>query len=159
MEAIEDAPRRDPLGTLFRETPDVPQASRPEFQSLVNSLEACCRLASGDVEHSEDASPLVQQLEVLRLAYDPVLERHYENPDQRKADLDQLQAIAVRYRSRARFVSDLALDPPTSSADLARPGAPQDDDYLTLSTVHSSKGLVWQRYFFRLRLPRRRRLR
>jgi len=40
------------------------------------------------------------------------------------------------------FVSELVLDPPASSADLAR--SPHlDEDYLVLSTVHSAKGLEW----------------
>ena len=40
------------------------------------------------------------------------------------------------------FVSELVLDPPASSADLA--GPPHlDEDYLVLSTVHSAKGLEW----------------
>jgi DNA helicase-2/ATP-dependent DNA helicase PcrA len=40
------------------------------------------------------------------------------------------------------FVSELVLDPPASSGDLA--GPPHlDEDYLVLSTVHSAKGLEW----------------
>ena len=34
------------------------------------------------------------------------------------------------------------LDPPQSSADLAQPPH-LDEDYLTLSTIHSAKGLEW----------------
>ena len=41
-----------------------------------------------------------------------------------------------------QFVSELVLDPPTSSADLARPPH-RDEDFLVLSTVHSAKGLEW----------------
>ena len=41
------------------------------------------------------------------------------------------------------FVSELVLDPPASSADLA--GPPHlDEDFLVLSTVHSAKGLEWE---------------
>ena len=39
-------------------------------------------------------------------------------------------------------MADLTLDPPTSTGDLA--GTPSlDDDWLTLSTVHSAKGGEW----------------
>ena len=42
------------------------------------------------------------------------------------------------------FVAELVLDPPASSADLA--GPPHlDEDWLVLSTIHSAKGLEWQR--------------
>ena len=44
--------------------------------------------------------------------------------------------------SAAQFVADLTLDPPSSTGDLA--GTPSlDDDWLTLSTVHSAKGGEW----------------
>ena len=39
-------------------------------------------------------------------------------------------------------MSDLALDPPTSTSDLAGPPL-LDEDYLILSTVHSAKGGEW----------------
>ena len=45
--------------------------------------------------------------------------------------------------NRAQAVAELTLDPPSSTGDLA--GPPQlDDDYLTLSTVHSAKGGEWR---------------
>jgi DNA helicase-2/ATP-dependent DNA helicase PcrA len=40
-------------------------------------------------------------------------------------------------------VSELIIDPPLSSSDLARPPH-LDEDYLVLSTIHSAKGLEWQ---------------
>ena len=40
------------------------------------------------------------------------------------------------------MLTEVALDPPNSTQDLA--GEPQlDDDYLVLSTIHSAKGLEW----------------
>ena len=45
--------------------------------------------------------------------------------------------------SRSRFVSDLTLDPPSSTADLAGPPL-IDEDWLVLSTVHSAKGGEWE---------------
>jgi DNA helicase-2/ATP-dependent DNA helicase PcrA len=42
----------------------------------------------------------------------------------------------------AEYVANLTLDPPASTSDLA--GPPHlDEDFLTLSTVHSAKGLEW----------------
>src|SRR6266566_861335 len=60
----------------------------------------------------------------------------------RAPDLDQLAAAARSAESVRQFVSELVLDPPTSSADLARPPH-LDEDFLVLSTVHSAKGLEW----------------
>ncbi len=66
----------------------------------------------------------------------------YPDGAMRIADLDQLAAAARGAEDVRHFVSELVLDPPASSADLA--GPPHlDEDYLVLSTVHSAKGLEW----------------
>jgi len=57
---------------------------------------------------------------------------------------DELDSEGMRRVGKdvRHFVSELVLDPPASSADLA--GPPHlDEDYLVLSTVHSAKGLEW----------------
>jgi DNA helicase-2/ATP-dependent DNA helicase PcrA len=60
----------------------------------------------------------------------------------RSADLAQLAQLAAGYRSRAHFLTELALDPPEASSDEA--GVPsRDEDYLILSTIHSAKGREW----------------
>lgn len=60
----------------------------------------------------------------------------------RSGDLPQLERIAQQFPTRERFLSELALDPPQASSDLA--GAPLlDEDYLVLSTIHSAKGQEW----------------
>jgi DNA helicase-2/ATP-dependent DNA helicase PcrA len=86
--------------------------------------------------------PLAVQLERIRRFYEPLLKQLYENAPARLGDLEQLEQIAQRYRSRRRFVTDLTLDPPASTSDLA--GQPYlDEDYLVLSTIHSAKGCEW----------------
>jgi DNA helicase-2/ATP-dependent DNA helicase PcrA len=53
-----------------------------------------------------------------------------------------LAGLAADYSNLDTFLADLTLDPPTSTGDLA--GKPSlDDDWLTLSTVHSAKGGEW----------------
>ncbi len=90
----------------------------------------------------ESRVPLAGQIEQIRLFYEPILMKVYENPEPRLRDLDQIEHIANRYRSRSKFLTDLTLDPPTSTADFA--GVPTlDDDWLTLSTIHSAKGCEW----------------
>ena len=49
----------------------------------------------------------------------------------------------MQYATRESFVTELTLDPPQASGDLA--GDPLlDEDYLVLSTVHSAKGQEWE---------------
>jgi len=90
----------------------------------------------------EKPVPLATQVERIRQFYEPILTKVYENPEPRRRDLEQLEHIAGRYRSRRRFLTDLTLDPPTSTADFAGPPT-LDDDWLTLSTIHSAKGCEW----------------
>ena len=78
--------------------------------------------------------------------YMPHLERLYEDAKVREADLLQLAQIASTYPSRQRFLTEVTLDPPSSTSDEA--GAPLlDEDYLILSTIHSAKGQEWKSVF------------
>jgi DNA helicase II / ATP-dependent DNA helicase PcrA len=78
--------------------------------------------------------------------YGPHLERLYEDAKTREADLVQLAQIASTYPNRERFLTELTLDPPTSSSGEA--GLPLlDEDYLILSTIHSAKGQEWNSVF------------
>ena len=96
-------------------------------------------LLQGLVRTSDD---LPTQIHRVRKFYAPLLEAKYDNADPRLRDLEQLEVIASRYRTRPRMLLELTLDPPSSTQDLA--GPPQlDDDYLVLSTIHSAKGLEW----------------
>src|SRR5690606_22196184 len=82
------------------------------------------------------------QLERVRRWYEPHLRRMYEAAEARVSDLDQLERISHQYASRESFITELTLDPPSASGDLA--GDPmRDEDYLILSTVHSAKGQEW----------------
>ena len=82
------------------------------------------------------------QVHQVRTFYAPLMEERYDHPHPRARDLEQLEQIASRYRSRRTMLSEITLDPPSSTQDLA--GPPHlDDDYLVLSTIHSAKGLEW----------------
>ena len=75
--------------------------------------------------------------------YEPHLQRIYDDPHVRQADLMQLGRIASTYASRERFLTEVTLDPPAATSDES--GAPGlDDDYLILSTIHSAKGQEWR---------------
>ena len=84
-----------------------------------------------------------EQVDRLKGFCSLVFPTRYDNSDARLADIDQLAAGAARYSSRSRFLTELVLDPPSKTSDQA--GPPHlDDDWLTLSTIHSAKGLEWR---------------
>jgi DNA helicase-2/ATP-dependent DNA helicase PcrA len=101
----------------------------PAFAALMDGL-------------ADPATPWAGQVDAVRRWYQPLLERRFEDAAVRAADLDMLGAVADRYASRERFLTELTLDPPSASGDLA--GTPlRDEDFLILSTVHSAKGQEW----------------
>jgi ATP-dependent DNA helicase UvrD/PcrA len=112
---------------------EVPTASVTGLQALRSALRGCL---------DERALPPAAQIERLRSFLDPVLDRRYDNPAPRRRDLEQLELLATAYPTRTRFLSELTLDPPSSTGDLAGPPL-LDEDYLVLSTIHSAKGLEW----------------
>jgi len=110
----------------------APSGATTLWPALVQILE--------DLARSDKDLPA--QVYRVRQFYTPLMEQQYDNPAPRARDLEQLELIAARYRSRRRMLLEMALDPPSSTQDLA--GRPLlDDDYLVLSTIHSAKGLEW----------------
>ncbi|MGA3156055.1 MAG: ATP-dependent helicase [Steroidobacteraceae bacterium] len=95
---------------------------------------------------TEPEKPWPGQMRLVRDWYKPHLERIYEQAHARVGDLDQLEALSTQFGSRERFITELTLDPPQATGDLA--GAPtHDEDYLVLSTIHSAKGMEWDTVF------------
>lgn len=91
---------------------------------------------------SEPQRPWPGQVHLVREWYKPHFERIYEHFHTRLGDLDQLELLSGQYPSRERFLTELTLDPPNATSDLA--GQPVlDEDYLILSTIHSAKGMEW----------------
>jgi ATP-dependent DNA helicase UvrD/PcrA len=108
--------------------PAATKADWPAFADLMLSLRR--------------ASEWQGQLGTVRRWYEPHLQRLYDAPQVRLADLEQLEQLAAGQATRERFLSDLTLDPPDGIGDQA--GEPHlDEDYLILSTIHSAKGQEW----------------
>jgi DNA helicase-2/ATP-dependent DNA helicase PcrA len=78
--------------------------------------------------------------------YEPILKARYDDHQKRKKDLEMFQNITERYREVNELLTDLALEPPNQSVvDIESPGP--EDEFLTLSTIHSAKGLEWNTVF------------
>ncbi len=91
----------------------------------------------------ESKSPGEQLAAVLRF-YRPLLKTKYDDAQRRGRDLEHLQAIAKRYKTTAKLLDDVALDPTEATqGNTARRGS----GFVTLSTVHSAKGLEWDSLF------------
>jgi DNA helicase II / ATP-dependent DNA helicase PcrA len=150
-----------PLARLYAATVQVPSAVKTQMAELRCALAYCHGITvpregftdpaaiitlddqpdDGDAPRSNEPA-LQLQIERIRKVYEPLFQRLYDNATVRVRDLDQLAHIATRYRSRARFIADLTLDPPRATSDIAQPPF-LEEDYLVLSTIHSAKGCEW----------------
>jgi DNA helicase II / ATP-dependent DNA helicase PcrA len=87
-----------------------------------------------------------QMLHIFLEYYQPLLKEKYDDFNKRLNDLDSLERIASRYKSLEQFLSDMALEPPERGVVTA--GLKDNDDSrVTLSTIHSAKGLEWHTVF------------
>ena len=94
------------------------------------------------VEHIGTGSAWPAPVEQAALWYEAQMERLFEDATTRQADIQQLARIAGTYPNQERFLTELTLDPPDATSD--KSGVPLlDEDYLILSTIHSSKGREW----------------
>jgi len=78
--------------------------------------------------------------------YRPLLKQKHDDWKKRWEDIETFITIAERYNSMQSFLNDLALDPPTESLSELEPES-NDNEIMTLSTIHSAKGLEWQAVF------------
>jgi len=123
----------DPLDAWAGAREHLPAAARPPADAVLSALGNARAAAPGSAG---------QHAEALRDALAPLIRSRYPDGALRLTDLDGLVAAARESSDLVHFASELALDPPQSTADLAQPPH-LDEDYLVLSTVHSAKGLEW----------------
>jgi len=86
--------------------------------------------------------PLPQQVAEVKAVLHAILDKRYDQALIRRRDLEQLEQISTNFRSRSVMLTDLALDPPSATQDLAGPPL-REEDFLILSTIHSAKGCEW----------------
>jgi DNA helicase-2/ATP-dependent DNA helicase PcrA len=84
------------------------------------------------------------QIAAIERFYLPIMRNSYDDHPRRQRELEHLVTIAKRYKSTDQLVADIALDP----QDLAAADSvARKQGYVTLSTVHSAKGLEWNTLF------------
>jgi DNA helicase-2/ATP-dependent DNA helicase PcrA len=115
----------------------APEPARAAWPAVVELFATLAAAGPGDVP---------AQVHAVRSVYGPLLERRYDNVQARLRDLEQIEALAARSRTRSEFLAELVLDPPAYTQELAGPPL-LDEDYLILSTMHSAKGLEFDVVF------------
>jgi DNA helicase-2/ATP-dependent DNA helicase PcrA len=110
---------------------ELPETARAPGQALLAALADSANATVAD------------RIDQLRDALGPLVRDAYPDGETRLVDLEQLADAAAGAATLERFLAELLLDPPLSSADYAGPPG-LDEDYLVLSTIHSAKGLEWE---------------
>jgi DNA helicase-2/ATP-dependent DNA helicase PcrA len=100
------------------------------------------RLARVLTTVAESKTPNEQLTAVLKF-YRPLLKSKYDDAQRRGRDLEHLQTISKRYKTSAKLLEDMALDP----TEAVQGSAVRRTGFVTLSTVHSAKGLEWDHVF------------
>jgi len=110
------------------------QFSQPELQKLLHLFQDLM---------GKRLPPLETLSQVLSF-YEPIFERAYfEDAHRRERDLESLIALSEKYETLEEFLTDLVLEPIYSSEVEGE----RKEEILTLSTIHSAKGLEWNTVF------------
>ncbi|HEV7643328.1 MAG TPA: ATP-dependent helicase [Pyrinomonadaceae bacterium] len=136
----------EPLALVRRED----FAARPRRG---NAWEEFIKLLEELVSDVNRQNPSRQIELILERGYTEHLQNNFENYEARLEDIKQLALFARRYESTDAFLSELALltterfGSPTdvTAEDVVEGG--EDDELLTLSSIHQAKGLEWKAVF------------
>ncbi|MCU0239213.1 MAG: UvrD-helicase domain-containing protein, partial [Pyrinomonadaceae bacterium] len=155
-----------PIELVKGEIEDENLESNAETRTLVrvqNSLAITTKLKRGDgwrnfakllinLTNDDTKDNPSKQIElILSNFYEEHLQSNFENAEARLEDLRQLAIYATRYETTEAFLSDLALiatenfNTPIAGEDVIEGG--EDDEMLTLTSVHQAKGLEWKVVF------------
>jgi DNA helicase-2/ATP-dependent DNA helicase PcrA len=114
--------------------------------AAMKSSEAAGRLSGCIRELAEKPLPPSEMMARVLAYYRPLLEAKFDDYPRRLKDLEHLESLCARHRTLSSFLAEVTLEPPQASVgDIVAPEG--DDDTLTLSTIHSAKGLEWSVVF------------
>ncbi|MBI4835221.1 MAG: ATP-dependent helicase [Planctomycetes bacterium] len=92
---------------------------------------------------SDKKCGIVEQLSQVVGQYTPIMEEKFDDWPQRATDLEALERLITHYHSLKDFLADLAIEPPEKRGIDFK----TEDKAVTLSTIHSAKGLEWGTVF------------
>jgi DNA helicase-2/ATP-dependent DNA helicase PcrA len=96
---------------------------------------------------SAENSSISGQFGIMLDYYLPVLKEKFDDWNLRLNDLETLRQIASRYESLVDLLADFAIESPEAGVEAAEPASCEYEKPLTLSTIHSAKGLEWGHVF------------
>jgi DNA helicase-2/ATP-dependent DNA helicase PcrA len=127
------------LDTIQREVIDKHAQERAHGEGM-RRLSGLIARGQGTVDPGERCQAVIDY-------YEPILKKRFEGDwHLRKNDLDAVRQVAARYGSIRDLLVDLAIEAPERGVEELEDGLPYERP-LTLSTIHSAKGLEWRHVF------------
>lgn len=94
---------------------------------------------------SDNKISIARKIEIIREYYSPILQATESDYQIRMLDINVLIDLSSKYDALDKFLTDFALDPPSKKfGNKTTPLIDESEDKpLTVSTIHSAKGLEW----------------
>lgn len=107
--------------------------------------EGLARLTEMITRASDNKLSISRKIEIIMEYYAPILQATESDYQIRLLDISVLVDLSSRYDSLDKFLTDFALDPPSKKfGNKTTPLIDESEDKpLTVSTIHSAKGLEW----------------
>jgi DNA helicase-2/ATP-dependent DNA helicase PcrA len=107
--------------------------------------EGLTRLTSTISKASDNTISILRKIEIILEYYAPILQATESDYQIRMLDISVLADLSSRYDLLDKFLTDFALDPPSKKfGNKTTPLIDESEDKpLTVSTIHSAKGLEW----------------
>jgi DNA helicase-2/ATP-dependent DNA helicase PcrA len=120
------------------------------FQKYYRTYKNCQQLAKLSPvlkAASRENLSVGEQFEIILDYYHPILKDKFDDWHLRLNDLVALGQICMRYNSLEEVLADFAIEPPERGVWRVEPSTPEEEKPVTLSTIHSAKGLEWDTVF------------
>lgn len=107
--------------------------------------EGLARLTGMINKASDNTISIARKMEIVREYYLPILKSAEDDYQIRILDINVLVELSSRYETLDKFLTEFALDPPSKKfGHKTTPLIDESEDKpLTVSTIHSAKGLEW----------------
>ena len=124
----------------------VVQNQKPNLKLLPSKYSAVLSPLFKIIQSKDEFFDLQKLVEAVLEYYKPILKEKYDDWQKREKDLEHFFYLSKQYKKLETFLSDLALEPPEASVE-GMYKRNVKDDCLTISTIHSAKGLEWNSVF------------
>lgn len=118
-----------------------------KYQKGHSYSEGLARLENALKSTSDETLVVGDKFDMILDYYNPILKDKFDDWHLRANDLETLRQISMRYDALEELLADFAIEPPERGVWRVEPSTPEEEKPLTLSTIHSAKGLEWECVF------------